>query len=171
VSIKDMKLPRVACVRAQIILPLEVRRRPDAGAVPPGRCHVEHGTDGLLVLPAMPTVVVSSTAFHVPASFSGLTSTTRPIATIGLPTSHLPLEDGRSAIIICCRPTRIFGSPNLTGAPPIPPSFPAQPEPAGVRLRRLGRHLPPGYFRWPSAPSFLLRLPGVRVVAMRTRRA
>ncbi len=103
-SIKDMKLPRAACVRAQIILPLEVRRRPDAGAVPPGRCHVEHGTDGLLVLPAMPTVVLSSTAFPVPASFSGLTSTTRPIATTSLPTSHLPLEDGRNAIIICCRP-------------------------------------------------------------------
>ena len=39
------------------------------------------------------------------------------------------------------------GSPNLTGAPPIPPSLPAQPEPAGVRLRRPGRHPPPGYLR------------------------
>ena len=32
---------------------------------------------------------------------------------------------------------REIGSPNLTGAPPIPPSLPAQPEPAGVCLRRL----------------------------------
>src|SRR5271165_592276 len=40
-----------------------------------------------------------------------------------------------------------IGSPNLTGAPPIPPSLPAQPEPAGVRLRRPGRHPPPGYLR------------------------
>ena len=42
---------------------------------------------------------------------------------------------------------RARGSPNLTGAPPIPPSLPAQPEPAGVRLRRPGRHPPPGYLR------------------------
>ena len=41
----------------------------------------------------------------------------------------------------------VDGSPNLTGAPPIPPSLPAQPEPAGVRLRRPGRHPPPGYLR------------------------
>ena len=39
------------------------------------------------------------------------------------------------------------GSPNLTGAPPIPPWLPARPEPAGVRLRRPGRHPPPGYLR------------------------
>ena len=39
------------------------------------------------------------------------------------------------------------GSPNLTGAPPIPPSLPAQPGPAGVRLRRPGRHPSPGYLR------------------------
>ena len=45
------------------------------------------------------------------------------------------------------RAMRRAGSPNLTGAPPIPPSLPAQPEPVGVRLRRPGRHPPPGYLR------------------------
>jgi len=71
-----------------------------------------------------------------------------------LPAGIMPLRDihliNRSnAGQRCARVSREtgLGSPNLTGAPPIPPSLPAQPEPADVRLRRPGRHPPHGYLR------------------------